>query len=120
MQPSGGGGSPDDRCVEQAPDGSLDPGAVSPGGTRASYYLHLAEDVPEDVLNGLFGELRRLQPERDGAVLVGAARDPEELVGIMARLSMLGFSVLEVRRAVQPGNGSGQCRSPGSADSPRW
>lgn len=65
---------------------------------RTVYHLHLGEQVPDELLDGLLDDLRRLQPERDGAVLVGAVRDPEELTGIMGRLSMLGFSVLEVRR----------------------
>jgi hypothetical protein len=65
------------------------------------YHLHLAEDLPEGVLEGLFDDLRRLQPERDGAVLVGTARNPEELTGMVARLSLLGFTVLEVRRVAE-------------------
>jgi len=70
------------------------------------------------MLSGLFGELRRLQPELDGAVLVGAARDPEELSGIIARLSMLGFTVLEVRRAAATEARSTQGSPPDPAGGP--
>jgi hypothetical protein len=86
--------------------------------TCARYHLHLAEDLPDEVLSALFGELRRLQPELDGAVLVGPARDPEELAGILARLSMLGFTVLEVRRVAETEDRSRQYPPPGSAGGP--
>jgi hypothetical protein len=108
----GGGGSPSPR----PPDASH--GASGGCRTCATYHLHLAEDLSEELLSGLFTELRRLQPERDGAVLVGAARDPEELSGILARLSMLGFTVLEVRRVAVSDDRSRQGPSPGPAVSP--
>jgi hypothetical protein len=98
--------------VDAGPEGS---GAER---TCATYHLHLAEDLSDEVLSALFGELRRLQPELDGAVLVGAARDPEELSGILARLSMLGFTVLEVRRVAEKEDRSRQYPPSGPAAGP--
>jgi hypothetical protein len=121
LQPSEEGGPSAERRADGTATGSRasSPSSREASRPRRSYYIHLEEDVPEEVLSGLFGELRRLQPERDGAVLVGAARDPEELTGIMARLSLLGFTVLEVRR-VDAAERPTQCRPFGPTDGPGW
>ncbi len=109
MQPSGSADRPGSRRSERATAASHGAyaGARARHGTSHAYHFHLAEDLPEDVLAALFGELRRLEPARDGAVLVGTAGDPEELAGIMARLSLLGCTVIGVHRIVANGDGAG-------------
>ncbi len=66
------------------------------------YHLVVAEAVPEEVLCALFEGFRPLQPDVDGSVLVGSVCDQEQLVGVLSRLSLLGYTVVEVRRVTPP------------------
>ena len=66
------------------------------------YHVLVAEAVPDEVLRAMFEEVRPLDPTIDGSVLVSSVRDQEQLVGILSRLSLLGYTVLEVRRTRAP------------------
>ena len=70
-----------------------------PGG---SYHVLVAEPVPDEVLRAMFEEVRPLDPTIDGSVLVSSVCDQEQLVGVLSRLSLLGYTVLEVRRVTAP------------------
>ena len=66
------------------------------------YHVSVAEPVPEEVLRAMFEEVRALDPIVDGSVLVSSVCDQEQLVGVLSRLSLLGYTVLEVRRVTAP------------------
>ena len=65
------------------------------------YHFILAESVPDAVLAASLDHVRPHDPDLDGSVLVGTVCAPDQLVGIVAQLSLLGYTVLEIRRAPQ-------------------
>lgn len=66
------------------------------------YHVLVAEAIPGEVLSAMFEELRPHQPEVDGSLLVGEICSQEQLAGIVARLALLGYTVLEVRSTFDP------------------